>query len=331
MTYEQYGRIQATDINTGLIGPMEAAKRLNALWGRGYGSRGYGQSPILPDINIGDPILASDWQNMNNLAQKIANHENKIIVPDDFFRPGYRVNFNQGLTKQIIEQVDASRTSSQWQSNYILSSLTNDFGWFNKLTYTMTATFPTGDDARYFFNCGGQFAVRVFQPGSSSSNPIRAQMAKLASDIGTLYWSIVPGGGASTKIAGVNYTATTKIGGAGQGFPNTESDYYTSSVYSSAGTFTTLFQQFVSNGVPGYDQSFIQLDAHTKGDKGSYGANGNIIVMRLTIDVAPNTASMPGGGIVYFYTIPPLADPSRSWLSQQSWSIPTISITSVAT
>lgn len=330
MAYEQYGKIEANDIDTGLIGPMDAAKRLNALWGRGFGSRGYGQSPILPDVNPGDPILASDWNGMKDLGYKIGQHTGFGVTTDNFF-PGGRVLFNQGLTKKMIETLDSNRTSSFWQSGYSLTSLTNDYQFYNKLTYTITATFPTGDHARYYFNCGGQFAFRMYQPGINSSIPVRQQMAKLATDIGTIYWSIVPGGGAASRIANVNYTATTKIGGAGNASVDTGTDYYTPSIYSLTGAATTIFTQIVSNGVPGYDQSFVSLGVYTNGDKGSYGANGNVIVFKFIMDVAPNTAAIPNGGTAYCYVIPPLADPANSYLSQQSWAIPSINMTVLAT
>lgn len=330
MTYEQYGKIQANDINTGLIGPIETVKRLNNLWGRGFGNRGYGQSPLLADVNVGDPILASDWNAMKDRGYTIGQHTGFPPTLDNF-TPGGRVLFNEGLTKKMIDALDLSRTSSVWQSNYIMTQQTNSFPWYNKLTFNITATFPTGDYARYFFNCGGQFAVRTFHPGTLSGNPIRYALYKLSQDVGTIYWSIVPGGGATTRIANVNYTATTKIGGAGQGFPNTETDYYTPSLYSTTATYTTLFTQLISTSIPGYDQSFLSLQAYTSGDKGSYGANGNIVTMRLIYDVAPNSISLPEGAIVYFYVIPPLADPANSYLSQQSWAIPSVSITVSAT
>lgn len=326
MAYTQFGKIEAADIDTGLIGPMDATARLNALWGTGFGSRGYGQSPILPDVNIGDPVLASDWSNMNTLANKISGHTGIAISQDTFTRGG-RIQYNSGLTKSMISSLDDSRTSSRFQApSANLMSIANDYGWFNKLTYTVTATFPDGDSARYYFNCGGQFAIRTWQPGINST-PIRASIARLANEIGTIYWSIVPGGSSKTRIQNVDYAATTKIGGSGTpALISGSQDYYTASTYSTTNTPTTIFRQNVSGGVPGYEGSFISVGVYTKGDKGINGANGNIVVMTLTVDIAPNSVAMPSGGIVYFYTVGPYASASTTYLPYQSWATPTVDI-----
>jgi hypothetical protein len=328
MAYEQYGKIENTDINNLLIGPATAAQRLNTLWGTGFGNRGYGQTPLLPDVNKGDPVLASDWENIKLRAIDLVDHQNTTVTADNYPRGG-QILYNNGLTKTMIEKLDTNRMSSLTQANYQAFQISNDYPWTSKIVYTMTATFVNGDAARYFFNCGGQFAVRAWQPGLNSSSPIQMMIAKLANDIGIVYWSGIAGGSTKTKIMSVDYAATTKIGGVGT--PTTiagSQDYFAASTYTS--TPVSIFRQVVSGGVAGYDGSFIDVAVATSGDKGTNGANGNVIKMVLTVDLAPLSALMPAGGIAYFYyATPQLGQASR--LMTQSWGTPSISLMVAAT
>lgn len=328
MAYEQYGKIEDIDINTTLIGPATAAQRINTLWGTGFGSRGYGQPFPLPVVNKGDPVRASDWMGIKLRAIDIADHQNTAITADNY-PVGGQILYNNGLAKSMIDKLDTNRMSSLTQGGYQTHQITNSFPWTSKLVYTMTATFGSGDEARYFFNCGGQFAVRTWQPGLNTSIPIQLMIAKLANDMGIVYWTGISGGSTKTKIADVDYAATTKIGGVGT--PSSLSgsqDYFATSTYT--GTPVSIFRQVVSGGVTGYDSSFVDLAVATSGDKGSNGANGTVIKMVLTVDLAPLSALMPGGGIGYFYCIPPqLGQPSR--LYTQSWGIPSVSLMVAAT
>jgi hypothetical protein len=325
MAYEQSGKIEAVDVVNQLIGPVPTAQRLNTLWGYGFGNRGYGQSPLLPNVNVGDPVLASDWNGMKNLTNTIAQHQATLLsysVPKDTFAPGINILYNQGLTKTYIDKIDTNRMSSAVQGNYSVYTVENAFSWTNKLTYTMTATFPTGDSARFFFNCGGQLAVRTWQPGYQSGVPTRLMISRLAQEAGTIYWSAMAGGSTKTKIAGVEFAATTKIGGSGTpGSISGSQDYFQPTTYTS--TPVSIFKQTVSNGVPGYDASFIEVLVNTSGDKGSYGANGNVITLKLVVDVAPYSTSIAAGGIGYLYVIPPIVS-SQSYLTQESWGIPSV-------
>ena len=331
MTYQQYGTIQAADIDNNLAGPVNGISSLNSIWGTGFGSRGYGQLPLIPYPNIGDPVRSVDWSNMNTIANKIAMHTSTSISPD-YFPTGSTVFYNQGQTRTMIDALDANRTSSRFQAPQPnIKSMANDYGWFNKVEYTITATFPDGDSARYYFNCGGQLAFRTWQPGINSI-PARAAIAQLGIDIGTIYWSIIPGGAGQSTIQKVKYSATTKIGGSGSpAILAGSQDYYAASTYSLTNTPTTIFKQFVRNSVTGYDGSFMSLGVYSKGDKGLNGANGNIIVFKFIVDIAPLSLAMPSGGIVYVYTVGPLADSDITYLDIQSWATPTIDITISAT
>jgi hypothetical protein len=328
MAFEQFGKIEDIDINTNLIGPATAAQRLNTLWGTGFGSRGYGQTPLLPTVNKGDPVLASDWANIRSRAIQITSHQNTQITWD-FYQAGARILYNNGEAKTAIDKLDANRMSSLTQANYQTFQISNDYPWTSKIVYTMTATFANGDAARYFFNCGGQFAVRVWQPGLNTSIPIQLMMAKLANDVGIIYWSAIAGGSTKTKIMSVDYAATTKIGGVGT--PTTlagSQDYFATSTYTD--TPVSIFRQVVSGGVAGYAGSFIDVAVATSGDKGSNGANGNIIKMVLTVDLAPQSALMPAGGIAYFYYATPQLG-QASELFTESWGTPSISLMVAAT
>lgn len=329
MAYAKDGIIENTDVNDTLLNPADAANRLNAIWGVGKGNRGYGQGGFISPVQKGDIVYAWVWQSMVERTQRIANHEGKAMSFDSIY-PGQSVLYNEGLTKTQIEQVDEARTSAAIQGYPYYYGRENLYTWQNQLKYTITCYFKSPDQARYFWNCGGQFAMSLYQP-DTAGKPITKLFNQLANDMGTIYWSVVPGGGKKTIINTVEFDAVTSLGGSGT--PVTiakDIDYYNPSLYNSV-TGLTLFEQKVTNTIPAYSNSYVKVLASTSGTKGINGDNGNTIVLQVIFDSVPDGAVMPAGGRIAFTVIPP-AMPNRlkSYLYTDTWGAPTVTISSTA-
>lgn len=315
MAYALNGQVENTDINDTLLNPLDAAKRLNAIWGAGYGNRGYGQGSLLPNVEKGKIVTASDWNEISNRTTRISQHQNNPLVSTGV-ATGDPINFNEGKIRTNIELVDDTRFWAGSQSTGVVYRHTNQFAWQNQLTYNITIIFNTPDQARYFWNCGGQLAISTFQP-ATVGKPITELFTNLASAMGTIYWTAIAGGGKKTKIAGVDFDAVTKIGGSGTPVTIAKNiDFYDNSLYNAFAPGVTLFEQKVANTVPAYSNSLIKLTAVTAGTKGLNGGNGYTVFMKLIYDSVPDGAVMPPGGGIAVTVIPP----TTSWLFTQSWS-----------
>jgi hypothetical protein len=80
------------------------------------------------------------------------------------------------------------------------------------IVFTHTITFPSADQARYFWNAGGR--VRLQYGKTSTGTDIDPDWNTLAGWCGSIYITGRVNSAAQT-IAGVSYTGTTRIGGTG--------------------------------------------------------------------------------------------------------------------
>lgn len=329
MAYAKDGIIENTDINDTLISPGNAANRLNAIWGVGKGNIGYGQpaDTYLVPVAKGAVVQALEWNNIIDRTTRIALHQNKPLTSTGV-TAGQPVNFNEGKIKTDIESINETRAWSAAQATGIVYSRTNTYQWNNRLEYRITCVFNTKDAVRYFWNCGGQFAISTTHP-STPGKPITTLVSDLATAMGTIYWTCKPDPSKKTKIAGFDFDAVTKIGGSGTPeVLSKDMDYYTPSIYNGIGT---LFQQKVANTIPAYADSTLTLTVSTAGDKGLNNDNGYCIFLTLTFDAVPDGALMPAGGTTTFTVIPPAATTNiNSWLVTSSWLTPSVSITASA-
>lgn len=331
MAYSTGGIIENVDYNDIMLNPADAAKRLNSIWGYGKGNRGYGQSGTLIPVQKGEIVTAVQWNEIISRTRAIATRQGNSIAPTIAnVAAGTTVNYNNGLIRTDIETIDDTRTWAIAQGSSIYHSRQNLYQWQNQLTYTITCTFASGDQARYFWNCGGQFALFTSQP-YTAGKPITQLISDLASAVGTIYWTATPGAGKKTKLSNVDFDAVTKIGGSGTPLVlSKDIDYYNTSLYG-ASVGVPLLEQRVANTIPAYANSFVRVSARTSGVKGSNSDNGNTIIIQVLFDSVPDGAIMPPLGAVGFYVIPP-APPSNpaSGFTSQSWGIPTVTITSSA-
>jgi len=175
MTYAQYGLVQASDYNTlvGNTGPTTAPNQINTIWGIGTGARGYGQSP-LSQISPNGVVYASQWSTLISTVNSILQHQGSsgtgITLPtfgntisylgtlQSAITTGYNnaLNFSGhggsfvpgGTITTNFSASISNAGSNPPNSQTNQTSITRSFG--------LTATFSSADQARYFFNAGGQ-------------------------------------------------------------------------------------------------------------------------------------------------------------------------------
>ena len=78
MTYSVGGLIQATDYNG--FADTTAGGNVNVMWGTGTGDAGYGQSTTLSTVSAGGTVTATQWADLVNRIQSIANHTGVSIT-----------------------------------------------------------------------------------------------------------------------------------------------------------------------------------------------------------------------------------------------------------
>ena len=327
MTYTAGGLIQATDYN-GFVS-TNASANVNGIWATGTSDAGYGQS-AMSTVSAAGTITATQWASLVNNITSIASHQGTAITSRSAPVTGNTINIladlNTDLTNLTTSRGNAAASGSEIVSFTGTTAKTSGTGsgstaW--TITFTHTVTFPSADQARYFFNAGGRIRIRFSK--TSTGQLADAEWNDLA---GTLCGQIYITGGTSTQtIAGAGYTGTTKSGGTGT--PTILAT--TTGWYDLTTGDTNIYKQFADTAP--YTGQFINVAAKTAGtgtqlvltttwvDPGGSGTGSSDVISGGTDTTSPFSAfgTAPCTLVTAFV-------PSSTYLTN-SWGTPTIAAT----
>jgi hypothetical protein len=262
MTYSQGSLILAADYN-GFVGPSSAGgtgnANLNDIWNVGATDKGWGQT-VVSNPTAGNVVTATQWATLVNNISTAASQTGTSITSRTAPVAGNTINIlaalNTDLTNLTTNRGNAAASGTEYGTFTGTTSKTSGTGsgqsaW--TITFTHTVTFPSANQARYFWNAGG--LVRI-QYGKSSTGTDRDEdWNSLSGLCGSIFLSGRVNS-ASQTIAGQAYTGTTRIGGTG-GTQTTLTT--TTGWYNLVGSPTTIFQ-LNQAGAP-YTPEFIRTTA----------------------------------------------------------------------
>ena len=322
MTYSSGGLIQATDYN-GFVSTTSGAN-VNATWSTGSGNGGWGQT-ALGTVSAGGTVSATQWASLVNTLSSMGSQTGTSITARSAPTAGQTISVlaavNTDLTNCYNNRGNAAASGSAFGSFSGTTSKTTATGsgqaaW--TITFTHTVTFPSADQARYFFNAGG--IIRIQYGKSSTGTDHDPDWNTFAGQCGSINIT----GGAQT-IAGQAYTGTTRLGGSG----GTQTTLATSTGwYALTGSPVTLFQ--LNNVTAPYTPEFIRTTASatstvltlvtTWSDDGTGVAGATSNISGGTATGSPST-SISGTAPTTLVTYLP---PSTTYLTN-SWGTPSIS------
>ena len=286
MSYAQFSLIDATDFNT-LVGgnPTSTANTLNATWATGSGTAGYGQTAVA-NVAAGQSIAASSqWAALVSNTASAATHQGSSITSVSTPVSGGTITFVSAIPTNL-STIYTSRLNAATQGATSANTATFGSTWSQVLTFTHTATFASGDAARYFFNSGGQLKITCSHPPGIGINLL---FSNLASNVGTIVLSAPTSG--TVSIAGTSYNGITKIGSDGNA-PTIDS---TKGYYGLTTCNATVFTQTASTGPSGYLSTFIRVIVKSNGTQGSNGDAGSVITVYTIWDEVPDGLVVSSG------------------------------------
>jgi hypothetical protein len=252
MTYSSGGLIQASDYNT-------FQTSLNSIWSTGSGDSGWGQTAISA-VSTGGIVTATNWATLVNNLSTSGAQTSTTITSRSAPTTGTLISIFPAVSTDITSCTTnrGNAASSGAEVGYAsgTTSQVNPTGsgqstW--TITFTHTVTFPSADQARYFWNAGGR--VRLQYGKSSTGTDIDPDWNTFAGQCGSIYVTGRVNSAAQT-IAAVSYTGTTRIGGAG-GTQTTLAT--TTGWYQLTGTPATIFQ--LNNASSPYTGEYIRTNA----------------------------------------------------------------------
>jgi hypothetical protein len=295
MTYAQGGLIQAADYN-GFVGtsPSSTANQINTIWAVGNGQYGYGQTALNQVSTLG-LVTGAQWASAVNTLNSINTHQTGsgtgISAPTTGSLVSYLATFSSSLNTAysnalLYNSQGATTTGSTY---YTTSTTSADFTAVNQatsvtFTITRTVTFASADQARYFFNAGGQLN---FVMGTATNPGGTSRGADLIGLINTNFIS-------ATGFKAVTNGQKTGSGGTLSG------GGYTSGYYSLTTSDQTIAK--VTSTTSGYSTDYVQLNVKSNGAQGSNADKGTVITFTFTIysdaraTIPAPPANPPGSG-----------------------------------
>lgn len=330
MTYSTGNVILASDYN-GFVGNV-SANCINQVWSTGSGDSGWGQTAIA-NVSTAATVTATQWASIVNTLSTMGQQSNVTITSRTAPVAGNIISVLANVQTDI-NNITASRGNAQvsgteygvFTGNVSKTTATGSGTTPWTITFTHTITFPSADQARYFWNAGG--IVRIKYGKSSTGTDHDPDWNTMASTwCGTINLTGRCGNTAAT-IAGQAYTGTTRLNGAG-GTQTTLAT--TTGWYQLTGTPTTIFQ--LNNTSAPYQPEYIRTTATqtsstvltlvtTWVDDGTSGAGVSSNISGGTATTSPSTTITGTAPTTLVTYIPP----SSSYLSN-SWGTPTIAAT----
>jgi len=315
MAYSKYGKIEAGDLSTTLLGAATStsSSNINSVWSTGNGKGGYGQT-ALASVATNGKILASQWASLINTVSSVASHQGTAITAITAPTTGSQLIHYSALPTNITN-VYAGRNNAALQGSTSTTNTVNSSTWFNAITFTQTVTFASGDAARYFFNAGGQLALTFSHPTGSGINGL---FNALGTACGTLVISSPNSG--TVSIASVGYEGIKKLVGSGTVTTLLPNVGYWGMTTTNQEVFKQFGGSFTGGSGASYSQNYLSVNVRTNGAQGSNGDNGSTITITTLWDESPNGLTAQAGTTVSLTVRPP----STTYLTN-TWGTPSIS------
>jgi hypothetical protein len=255
MTYSVGGLIQATDYN-GFVSTTANAN-VNGTISTGTGNAGWGQTAI-STVSAGGTVTATQWATLVNTLSSMGAQTGTAITTRVAPVAGNLIsvlaNVNTDLTNCFTNRGNATTSGTQYGIFSGTTSKTTGTGSGNAawtITFTHTVTFPSADQARYFFNAGGIIQIKYGKTSTGTDHD--ADWNTFAGQCGSINIT-----GRAQTIAAQAYTGTTRIGGSG----GTQTTLATATGWfalTPGAAATTLFQ--LNNVTAPYQPEFIRTTA----------------------------------------------------------------------
>ncbi len=196
----------------------------------GTGASGYGQALVSSPVNAGQIFTLAMWNNLRTDMIKARQHQTgvnesgnlDVVTVDSIIDDAFFAQYTNFISLITTNQRVVANNQATLQ---VLATQTRSSAWNGLLTHTVTLTFGSSLQARYFFNAGGQIRFTASRTGAAATSK-DTDWTNILSSMGTI---------------SMNYNSTSFLaGGSGtgssKGFYNLTTTYQTlylkgSSVY----------------------------------------------------------------------------------------------------
>ena len=161
---------------------------ISLVMGSGSGTTGYGQTLASSQVGQYAKITVNQWNNLRSDIVRCRQHQTGVAMgtkaPEDAgyvagsdmpvaseaaqIKESWRAAFLSVSNDCNTNKLTAPPPASQATRSDVVSQQIRTTAWNGRISQTVVITFPTADDARYFFNTGGQFEFQSDRTGGSA-------------------------------------------------------------------------------------------------------------------------------------------------------------------
>jgi hypothetical protein len=142
------------------------------ILGTGSGDRGYGQVLSSNQVAAGNSITASQMQNLRTDLSKISFHQTNVQTTAPVVNVGGTILANDWLTYSTqATNLDTNRFNIAAEQATLTIGTTSTLAsgmWNDNRRHQVSVTFSSADNARYFFNAGGEIRITASITGYTS-------------------------------------------------------------------------------------------------------------------------------------------------------------------
>jgi hypothetical protein len=239
--------------------------KAESLLGTGAGSRGYNQTVVSSDVFTGNQITQVQWDLLKTDIINVLYHQNGELPNIVTVNSGDVIQFGAGHPNNNYDTLLDTAAANRFQvaaSQSVVTSkgvATYTSAWSSSAQFTLTVTFSTADQGRYFFNSGGKIRLNT---------------------------SISGGSGTAQYNAWVNFLNSVGIRSFGAD-TDPVVNYYTLT-----NSFQTYYQSSLSTP---YSANNYRLEARTNVSNNSTGT-ATILTLRVTLTDAYTDPGAPAPG-----------------------------------
>jgi len=276
MSYSIGGTIEAADYN-GFAGGTAAnvSGQLNTLLATGRGNAGYGQTAVSNVTAVTNDVTATQWTTLVNAINTVRKHQSGAGFTNiGTYTAGATINATNNISGNLTTAY-TNRLTYQAQGGTVTGATFNpSFTLPNQLAgttfrFSRTATFASADQARYFFNAGGQLNFVIISVANNDGTTRSASLATLAA---TNF--------ASKRIGAQDCTAETGTGGTVNIDGTTNTGYYTL-------TTSNVTKTQITSTTATYTSDVFYFYGRSNGVQGSNADAGSVVT--LSVDLVSGT------------------------------------------
>jgi hypothetical protein len=150
--------------------------KAQSILGAGTGARGYGQPLNSLDVFAGNTITKAQWDALRFDIVNIRLHQDGVLPTIVTVNVGDPIGFGGGSPNNNYDTLMETAIANKFnigpgQSIASAAGSTNySTAWSTQASTTLTVTFSTADEARYFFNSGGKVRITsTFSPSVTTA------------------------------------------------------------------------------------------------------------------------------------------------------------------